>query len=122
MNHMTGTIDGRTFDMNGTVPKERVRFGDCEVWEFVNRGGHMGSAIPHSMHMHGVQFQVINRHNDPFPGEHPEKGWKDSILVMPGERVRFLMCFDHFKGLYLYHCHNLEHEDMGMMRNFLIQA
>jgi len=40
------------------------------------------------------------------------------VLVVPGERVTVLKRFGNFKGLFLYHCHNLEHEDMGMMRNF----
>jgi FtsP/CotA-like multicopper oxidase with cupredoxin domain len=51
-----------------------------------------------------------------------DEGWKDTALVMPGERVRVLMRFEHYPGLFLYHCHNLEHEDMGMMRNYLIKA
>ena len=45
---------------------------------------------------------------------------KDTVLVLPGERVRVLLSFNAFRGLFLYHCHNLVHEDMGMMRNFLI--
>jgi len=40
------------------------------------------------------------------------------VLVMPGEKVTLLKRFDDYKGLFLYHCHNLEHEEMGMMRNF----
>jgi FtsP/CotA-like multicopper oxidase with cupredoxin domain len=47
-----------------------------------------------------------------------DEGWKDTVLVLPGETVRLLMQFPQFKGLFLYHCHNLEHEDMGMMRNY----
>jgi len=40
---------------------------------------------------------------------------------MPGEKVTFLKPFNDFKGMFMYHCHNLEHEDMGMMRDFLIK-
>jgi blue copper oxidase len=47
-----------------------------------------------------------------------DEGWKDTVLVLPGESVQVLMRFPQFKGLFLYHCHILEHEDMGMMRNF----
>jgi FtsP/CotA-like multicopper oxidase with cupredoxin domain len=50
-----------------------------------------------------------------------DQGWKDTVLLMPGERVRLLVKFDHYAGLYIYHCHNLEHEDLGMMRNFRIK-
>ena len=49
----------------------------------------------------------------------------DSIFVpkvLPGETVRIQVTFSRFPGLYLYHCHILEHEDMGMMRNFRISA
>ena len=46
-----------------------------------------------------------------------DEGWKDTVLVMPGEGVRLLLRFD-FPDLFLFHCHNLEHEDLGMMRNY----
>jgi len=49
-----------------------------------------------------------------------DDGWKDTILLMPGERVRLLIKFFDYTGLYLYHCHLLEHEDMGMMRNYRV--
>jgi len=44
------------------------------------------------------------------------------VIVMPGERVRVLMRFTDHAGLYLYHCHILEHEDLGMMRNYRVQS
>ena len=47
-------------------------------------------------------------------------GWKDTVLVLPGDTVRVQVTFTHHPGLYLYHCHILEHEDMGMMRNFRV--
>jgi FtsP/CotA-like multicopper oxidase with cupredoxin domain len=49
-----------------------------------------------------------------------DAGWMDTVLVMPGETVRIKIPFPRHQGLYLYHCHILEHEDMGMMRNFRI--
>jgi FtsP/CotA-like multicopper oxidase with cupredoxin domain len=48
--------------------------------------------------------------------------WKDTVLLMPGERIRILVDFDDYPGMFLYHCHNLEHEDMGMMRNYYVRA
>ena len=51
-----------------------------------------------------------------------DAGWKDTVLVMPGERVQILSHFQRYPGLFLYHCHNLEHEDMGMMRNYRVMA
>lgn len=50
-----------------------------------------------------------------------DTGWKDTVLVMPGEEVEIIKPFQDYKGLFLYHCHNLEHEDLGMMRQFLVE-
>jgi len=83
------------------------------------------------MHMHAVQFKVIERVVDNpriasgyenIRDGYVDDGWMDTVLTWPGERVRVLVKFDHYAGLYLYHCHNLEHEDGGMMRNFEIMA
>jgi len=49
-----------------------------------------------------------------------DAGWTDTVLVLPGETVRAEITFSEHPGLYLYHWHILEHEDMGMMRNFRI--
>ena len=123
LGHMRWGINGRTFDMDEVEPDERVRFGDTEVWEFTNRTPMM--AIPHPMHVHAVQFRVFERLGTP-PGLDGlragflDGGLKDTVLVLPGERVRVLLTFNAFRGLFLYHCHNLVHEDMGMMRNFLV--
>jgi FtsP/CotA-like multicopper oxidase with cupredoxin domain len=132
--HMAGLINGRTFAMEAVASDEVVRLGDLEVWEFANLGGGMGmmggSDQPHPMHIHGVQFQVLERsleggstraYNTLSDG-FVDSGWKDTALVMPGETVRVLVKFDHYAGLYLYHCHNLEHEDGGMMRNYRIES
>ena len=49
-----------------------------------------------------------------------DDGWRDTVLVLPGETVRVQVTFTKHAGLYLYDCHILEHEDMGMMRNFRV--
>jgi FtsP/CotA-like multicopper oxidase with cupredoxin domain len=124
---MSWNINGRTFEMEDVAREETVRLGDLEVWQFTNNGG-MGMTLPHPMHIHGLQFQIVDRKVDPnflsiwesVSGGFVDEGWHDTVLVMPGEQVRILMRFEDFKGLYLYHCHNLEHEDMGMMRNYRI--
>jgi FtsP/CotA-like multicopper oxidase with cupredoxin domain len=95
-------------------------------------GGGMtgGMVLPHPMHVHGLQFQVIERQVDSATRSawesiregHLDEGWRDTVLVMPGEKVKILLKFEDFTGLYLYHCHNLEHEDMGMMRNYRVIA
>ena len=51
-----------------------------------------------------------------------DEGWKDTVLLMPGERIRILVGFDDYLDLFLYHRHNLEHEDMCMMRNYYVKA
>lgn len=141
MQGMAGFINGRTFVMDEVASDERVRLGDLETWEFVNLGGGMGMmgggmgmggmmSQPHPMHIHGVQFQVIERSLDARQSSGYEslsdgfvnEGWKDTVLVLPGETVRVLVKFEDFAGLFLYHCHNLEHEDGGMMRNYEVQA
>jgi FtsP/CotA-like multicopper oxidase with cupredoxin domain len=50
-----------------------------------------------------------------------DSGLHDTVLVLPGERVRIAMTFKDFEGLYLYHCHNMEHEDNGMMRYYEVR-
>lgn len=88
----------------------------------------MKDFMAHPVHVHGVHFQVLDRSVDDAQRRGWEtvneglldSGWKDTILLMPGERVRILVRFDGYRGVYLLHCHNLEHEDSGMMRNFEI--
>jgi FtsP/CotA-like multicopper oxidase with cupredoxin domain len=79
-----------------------------------------GMEMPHPIHLHGMQFQVLQRQGVVHEG-YVDEGWKDTVLLMPGERVNLLVRFGDYPGLFLYHCHNLEHEDMGMMRNYLVE-
>jgi FtsP/CotA-like multicopper oxidase with cupredoxin domain len=124
MRHMNWTINGRTFRMEEVATDEKVRMNTLEVWEFINEGGGMGMMgmmnMPHPIHLHGKQFQVLERRGVMNEG-YMDEGWKDTVLLMPGERIKILVGFDDYPGLFLYHCHNLEHEDMGMMRNYLIE-
>jgi FtsP/CotA-like multicopper oxidase with cupredoxin domain len=125
MNHMAWTINGRRFQMEAVADQERVKLNSMEVWEFINEGGGRGmmgmTDMPHPIHLHGKQFQVLERRGVMHEG-YVDEGWKDTVLLMPGERIRILVRFGEFPGLFLYHCHNLEHEDMGMMRNYLIES
>ncbi len=132
---MRWMINGRTFEMEDVARDEIVKLGDLEAWQFTNQaGGGMGMmggmTLPHPMHIHGLQFQVVEREVDStgraawktISDGFVDEGWHDTVLVMPGERVKILLKFEDFEGLYLYHCHNLEHEDMGMMRNYRVEA
>jgi FtsP/CotA-like multicopper oxidase with cupredoxin domain len=82
--------------------------------------------MAHPIHLHGSPFQIVERsvssayqaHFDTVKDGLVESGWKDTFLLMPGERVKILTKPQHYTGRFLYHCHNLEHEDMGMMRNY----
>lgn len=77
--------------------------------------------MPPPIHLHRKQFRVIERSGVVHNG-YVDEGWKDTVLLMPGERIRILVDFDDYSGSYLYHCHNLEHGDMGMMRNYFVSA
>ncbi len=127
---MQWTINSRTFEMEKVARDERVKLGDIEEWRFRNpASGNMGILFPHPMHIHGLQFQIVERIVadryrptwSTVSAGFVDEGWHDTVLVMPGEEVRLLMKFEDYEGLYLYHCHNLEHEDMGMMRNYRVE-
>ena len=121
------SINGRTFEVDEVLPDEVVRLGALEAWDIENSSGGMhGAGMAHPIHLHGFQFQVVERQVDArfeagwrsVSAGFVDEGWKDTVLVMPGERVRMLARFDDFTGVYLVHCHNLEHSDAGMARNF----
>ncbi len=111
-------INGQVYDINRI--DFQVPFNVTERWRFTTKG-----AAPHPVHIHGASFQIQSRtggRGQVFPWE---RGWKDTVLLDDGETIEILIRFDHFrsvggdyKGLYLIHCHRLEHEDNGMMSNF----
>ncbi|MBD3627746.1 multicopper oxidase domain-containing protein [Cyclobacterium sp.] len=96
----------------------------------MNNQGMMGNRMqmPHPIHIHQVQFNILERDVanvdpqlwDAIKDGFVDEGWHDTVLLMPGMSAKVIMQFKNFKGLFVYHCHNLEHEDMGMMRNFKI--
>ncbi len=129
MQGMRFLINGLTFRMNEIAFD--VKRGAVEVWRISNPT----AGMPHPMHLHGFSFQVLERLNSPpqlsalprFGNGRmvSDLGWKDTVLVWPGETVRIAIDFSHdFPGdqTYLFHCHNLEHEDGGMMINFRVRA
>jgi len=104
-------INGKVYDINRI--DFQVPFGQTELWRFTTGGN-----APHPVHVHGASFQVQSRSGGRgvlFPWE---SGWKDTVLLQDGETVEVLIRFDGYRGLYVMHCHKLEHEDMGMMANF----
>ncbi|WP_028671975.1 multicopper oxidase family protein [Saccharospirillum impatiens] len=115
-------INDRQFEGVTVADDEVVSLGATEVWEFFN-----DTTMPHPMHVHGLQFRVVSRKNADARSARQlmagivDSGLHDTVLVLPGERVRIAMTFKDFEGLYLYHCHNMEHEDNGMMRYYEVR-
>ena len=129
MGHMRFLINGLSFRMEEIAFE--VKRGAVEVWRINNPA----VGMPHPMHLHGFSFQVLERLNSPRGLSANARfgkgrtvsdlGWKDTVLVWPGETVRIAIDFSHdFPGAqtYLFHCHNLEHADAGMMVNYRVQA
>ena len=104
--HGNLTINGLAYDPARV--DAQVERGATEVWEVINASDH-----PHPFHVHATQFQVFTRSSRPIPPH--ERGRKDTVLLWPGDIVELLVRFDHYPGIYVFHCHNLEHEDAGMM-------
>jgi hypothetical protein len=115
------TINGTTWDDVEDKDYAKVfanpKPGDVEVWEVENSSG----GWFHPLHIHFVDFQVLDRNGRPPRPE--EMGPKDVVYVGEGETVRLLMQFskpDGYHGRYMIHCHNLSHEDHDMMTQFQI--
>jgi len=151
MSHMRMTLNGREYAHDDLSPRERVPVDTVQGIEIFHDHGGMGGGMGHGMgmgggmmgpgmgmmgmmsmahpiHLHGQQFQVLSR---TFDGDADSRatyaeglidsGWKDTVLVAPGDRIVIAKPFGDFRGRFMYHCHNLEHEDMGMMREFSVE-
>ena len=141
MQHMSPQLNGRSFEMHEVMDIERIPVNTIQRIKISNNHGLMGDgaggmrgrggmmmSMAHPIHLHGQQFKVLSRtqtdrdsdgYNTVKDG-FISNGWKDTVLVMPGEEIEIIKPFEDYTGLFLYHCHNLEHEDMGMMRNFYV--
>jgi FtsP/CotA-like multicopper oxidase with cupredoxin domain len=97
---------------------ENPALGAIETWEL-----HNFTEDAHPIHIHEVQFQVVDRQpldgGAPRPPEPWEAGFKDTVIAYPGEITRVRSLFD-LPGLYVWHCHIVEHEDNEMMRPYFI--
>jgi len=99
-----GMINNQLMDM--TRVDIRARLNTTEIWTIENVVG-----MDHPFHLHGFQFQVLDRNGVP----EPFLSWKDSVNVPKHSKVRIVVRFENFPGRWMYHCHILDHEDMGMM-------
>ncbi len=109
---MRHRINSKLFDSSRI--DESIKSNTNEIWVFDNSKGDE----PHPMHLHGVFFQVLQRTGGRGSLIASETGWKDTVLVMPGETVQIIIPFESNLGKFVFHCHNLEHEDDGMMLQY----
>ncbi|KNX39401.1 hypothetical protein VV01_11360 [Luteipulveratus halotolerans] len=100
--HGLWSVNGVTFADGKDVA--RPRLGTVERWR-------LSSDVHHPVHPHLVRMQYADE---------PERGWKDTIDLEPGSAVEVLVQIEGYRGRYVMHCHNLEHEDMAMMVHFTV--
>jgi FtsP/CotA-like multicopper oxidase with cupredoxin domain len=119
-------LNGSPFEVTRVNRNEVVRRSTLECWQFKNETESL--IVAHPIHLHGPSFQVYSRScrsaeaaawNNVRAG-YLDEGWKDTFLLMPGESAKILVKFGPTPHLSLYHCHNLDHEDMGMMRHYRV--
>ena len=82
-----------------------------------------GNIFGHSFHIHGVQFKIVSRNGNPNAVKAYESGWKDTFYVPLNETVSFVAKFDEAADTsypYMYHCHMVNHEDLGLMGQFVV--
>ena len=118
LNHGMSPGVGMAFLINGEYYQgdrlnTQVKLNTVEDWEIANTG-----VMDHPFHIHGNAFQVISRNGQP----ESLLAWRDTVLVKRGETVRIRIPFNDFTGKTVYHCHVLDHEDLGMMGNLVIEA
>jgi FtsP/CotA-like multicopper oxidase with cupredoxin domain len=104
---------GTDFKINGEMHHndKPVMVGELQVWDVVN-----ASHMDHPFHLHGFFFQVLS-----VNGEAPPfRSWQDTVNVPPKGTVRIAWMPDDRPGMWMYHCHILEHHAGGMMANFAV--
>ncbi|WP_413992737.1 multicopper oxidase family protein [Labrys okinawensis] len=107
-------INGAAFDMNRVDVASKA--GQVELWEIANQAD-----MDHPFHLHGTQFQIVERESEGRVTKPAFRALKDTVNVRRGETVRILLRQD-LPGPRMYHCHILEHEDLGMMGLVNVEA
>lgn len=103
--------NGMNFLINNKihVDDNPVMVGELQIWEISNT-----SLMDHPFHLHGEFFQVIEEN-----GKAPQfRSWKDTYNLPPRSKVKIAWMPDNRTGVWMYHCHILEHHEAGMMANF----
>jgi spore coat protein A len=99
-------INGQPYDPGRMDAQPKLNA--LEIWR-------LQTDFSHPLHLHLVHFQVLGHSGRPGPYD---AGWKDTVDLGPGQVANILVRFSGYRGRYVFHCHNLEHEDMSMMGNF----
>lgn len=108
-----------TFDNNiygATKINQKVKLNTVEKWTIVNN-----NIFGHSFHIHDIQFKIVSRSSGAIASY--ESGWKDTFYIRTGETVSVVAKYDDFASdtdLFMYHCHFPNHEDAGLMGQFLV--
>jgi spore coat protein A len=102
---MNWTINGKSYDPLRIDASPKL--DATEIWR-------LRSDFSHPVHLHLAHFQVLSHGGRPGPYD---AGYKDTVALVAGETSNILVTFTGFRGKYVFHCHNLEHEDMAMMAN-----
>ncbi|MBM7691299.1 spore coat protein A [Peribacillus deserti] len=121
-------LDNKRWDAPIT---ENPKLWSTEIWYLINL-----TDDAHPIHIHLIDFQIVDRRDfdadtfkkervihykgEAMPPEPQEQGWKDTVNANPNQITRIIMNFGPFSGLYVWHCHILEHEDYEMMRPFIV--
>ncbi len=119
---LLGTLDGDGFGVPQPWMEEATEtpaLNTTELWEISNF-----TEDAHPIHVHLVQFEVVNRQpfeEEPYDPEPAECGFKDTVIAYPEEITRIKARFD-VPGRFVWHCHIVEHEDNEMMRPYLVET
>ena len=107
-------INNQMYDMNRTDFTSRV--GQVELWEIINQ-----TDMDHPFHIHGSHFQIVSTEDNGKVTAYPYLAWKDTVNTRAGQTIRLKIAQKQV-GLRMFHCHILEHEDLGMMGQYEVQA
>lgn len=116
MRRMQFTINNKSMDMNRI--DEFINLDEPEEWIIENPMN-----MAHNFHMHATHFRVIERNGSKERVMPWERGYKDTVFLAPGDKVKIQVIMRDFASAtdpYMYHCHFLEHEDNGMMGQFVV--
>ncbi len=108
------TFDNNTYGF--TTMNQNVKLNTVEKWTVVNN-----NIFGHSFHIHDIQFKIVSRSSGAIAPY--ESGWKDTFYIRTGETVSVVAKFDDFASdtnPFMYHCHFPNHEDAGLMGQFLV--